>query len=84
MVFWSADVEVSGDNLSALVTHGHVSFGSPSTRLLSLYDYSHSLQTRRASRLTTSSGNETPARWGTTSTLKALHKDTYVEKRSLV
>jgi hypothetical protein len=53
-MFQSTDAEVPRGGLSALMTHGHVSFGSPSTRLLCLRDYSRSLQTRWASRLATS------------------------------
>jgi hypothetical protein len=44
-MFWLTDAEVLGGGLSALMTHEHVSSGSPSTRLLYLHDRSHSLHT---------------------------------------
>jgi hypothetical protein len=59
-MFRLADAEVPGIGLTASTTHWHMSSGSPSTCLLYLRDQSHSLQARRASRLTASSSNETP------------------------
>jgi hypothetical protein len=59
-MFWFTDAEVPGDGLSASMTRGHTSSRSLSTHLLCLRDHSHSHQTRWASRLTASLGNETP------------------------
>jgi hypothetical protein len=59
-MLWLADAEVPGDGLSVSMIHGHMSSGSPSTRLLCLHDHSHSLQTRQASHLNISSGARVP------------------------
>jgi hypothetical protein len=59
-MFRSAGAEASNDGFSMLATHGHASSGSPSTHLFSLCDRSHSLQARRASRLTESLGARVP------------------------
>jgi hypothetical protein len=53
-MFYSTKVEASGNGLSALMTHGHVSSESPSTHLFSLSDLSCSLQARWASRVAAS------------------------------
>jgi hypothetical protein len=59
-MFRSADAEVPWGGLSVSMTCRHANSGLPSTHLLYLRDRSRSLQTRRASHLTTSSGARVP------------------------
>jgi hypothetical protein len=62
-MFWSADAEEPRGGLSTSMTHGHASFGSPSSHLLYLHDHICLLQTRWASCLTTSLGARVPRTW---------------------
>jgi hypothetical protein len=59
-MFQPAKAKVSCNSISASVTCEQAISVSPSTHQLCLYSHSHTLQTRLASRIATSSGKVTP------------------------
>jgi hypothetical protein len=81
-MFLSVEEKVSCNILFTSATCEYASSASPSTRLLCLRAHGRSLQTRLASRFTTSSGKVTPTK-GCERIRDPTQKHTYIEKEKL-